>query len=250
MARSNYKAKWQNALRQQQDDAAITAREEVHHIEDNKRINTDLNLAIQQISTVNGQITAAAADVIACLDESKNVAGLDFGEIHMEIDSKANKLPLHVSLRRTRDILKLVEARYAVLAIRAEELDEANKVYQAKIKSLQANSHLSTRTLLDNVWIGPHSTDAEREEYKHSRSNYKRYDLSYEDLSDDWLTTHVMTGTVIKERVPPVPDLSDDADSEIEDAKTRALTVSNNRLAVVTPMSPARKNMKIHSDLG
>lgn len=247
MVRQSYKEKWQAALRQRTDNPVADVTLSAAPVAESSRLTTDLNLTLQQISSVNGEVVAAARDLVESLDEVRTVAGIEYGEVFGEIDGKTAQLPVRIALRRVRDVLKISEARIAMLAIHAEELYEANQKYKVEIARLNSGNLLATRTLIDCAWIGPRSTEAEREDYREQVADYTRFGLHYEDIDDQWITQHLTTGTVLKQ--PNHSINGDEDDSSDSESESRAMTVSANRRAVITPQSPTRTRFNKHVDL-
>lgn len=248
MAKHNYKQKWLDALEGQRKDPKQSAEAHLHTLAENGLAQTNLNLTLQRISSVTGEVAHVARSLGSCFDETKNVAGLNFGEFVSEIDNKISTLPIHTVLRRVRDVMRVAEMRIGVISARCEELYEANEQYEARLDSLKTSNGLAMRTLMATEWVGPNPTRDEIDEFTTLKEgHYKRGGLDYEDLDDAWFERNLFADAVLR-----VPALMSDADADSGDDSqeeaVRAMSVTKNRRAQVVPRSviAARNN---HDDL-
>lgn len=248
MAKHNYKQKWLDALEGQRKDPKQSAEAHLHVLAENSLAQTNLNLTIQRISSVTGEVAQVARSLGTCFDETKHVAGLNFGEFVSEIDSKINTLPVHTVLRRVRDVMKVAEMRIGILSARCEELYEVNEQYEARLDSLKTSNGLAMRTLMSTEWVGPNPTRDEIEEFTTLKEgNYHRDGLEYEDMDDAWLERNLFADAVL--RVPAlVADVDNDSDEDSQEEAVKAMSVAKNRRAQVVPRSiiTAKHN---HDDL-
>lgn len=262
----NYKQKWLSALERARNDIQDDTDLRVSKAADASREVSDAVLSLNQARGMISQLTMHCQSLVSEFDESRSVGGLEFAEISHEVDTKLNKLPLHIALRRVRDILKLAEGRVAILSIQCEDLYIANQKYIDTLDKTVRDKDRLHRALIETCYIGDKPTEAELEDFNDTPNDFKRYGLHYADLDENWEDTMLTQGTILREknsiqsranrRVPSQASQTsdnslhrelaqqhagdDDSDSDSEDEPQ----LSDHRLARIQPVSPTytRKN--------
>lgn len=239
-----------SALENQRKDPRAAADVTLHKLSESSLAQSNLNLTLQKISSVTGEVASTARSLGQCFDDTRNVAGLNFGEFVSEIDSKINSMPVHTVLRRVRDVMKVAEMRIGVLTARCEELYDVNNMYETKLNNLVTSTNTAKRTLMNVDFVGPNPSPHEIDDFTSAPTGeYGRFGLKYEDLDDQWIEQNLFHDAVLKTPGLVRDEEEDsDADSDIMEAQVKAMTVQANRRAHVVPRSPTHK-LADHSDL-
>lgn len=186
--RDNYKAKWLAALRDGGNDVIDRAETAPKLAESVVSSEVSAHVELQKLQTITYETASVAKSLIALLNESSTVAGVDYGKHDHEIDGKISKMPLYVVMRRVRDILKLAQFRVGMLTVACEELNEAGQSMAEQLQIVHNQSLHLKRTTVNALMLGPDPTREELDDYTENRrgsQRYNRYGIAYEDLTDD-----------------------------------------------------------------
>lgn len=244
MPARNYKQKWLEALegRRSEPIAELDHIKEVSHTV--SLTNTDACIALRQISGSVGEVAVAAKALVGEMDDHRDVAGLEFGKVNAEIDTRLERMPVVVALRRVRDLMKIAEARIAMLHIQADDLHIANRALTENLNKLTLSNTGVKRSLVDVVWVGAHATKDEIEDFNATPAGeYRRNGITYDDDGEDFITTRMFTGTSLRTLARRNDGLTDDETDDDSDEELKAVR----RLAQVVPHSP--RNMPRKTDL-
>lgn len=239
--KNNYKTKWLQALEEARGDVVNTADVKVALVQDTSREATDAALALKQTRSMVNELAHVCEAVVDECDESRHVGGLEFCETRHAVDLQLPKMSTIVALRRVRDVLRIAEARIAILSLHCEDQYLSIKKYESTVDSLLTTKSQINRTLLETHYIGRSPTESELEDYNDDSSSFARFGIKYEDVDDEWIDNMLTKNTVLRTKAPIADDSDeDDADDvDPEDKADMALAqFSRNRKATVQPASP------------
>lgn len=252
MTHKNYKQKYLEALEGRRVEPLVTADRVRLELGNISTTNTDAAVTLRKVTSTLGEVSLAAQSLLSEMDDHTNVGGLAFGTVSHEIDTKLTKMPAEVAMRRIRDLLKIAEARIAMLHIQADDLNEANQILTDSVKRAETSRLSVQRALYETAWVGPGATTNEIEDFNDAAAGtYARENLSYHDDAEDFIMTKLFAGTSLRTKVDGnthVRTYNSDEESESgsdDDVDTQTL-VRMNRSAQVVPASPiATRSAKI-----
>jgi len=237
MSHKNYKQKYLDALERHRTEPFAPVDKAQLKTQSASATNTDANLALRQIASVVGEVSIAAQNLIKEMDAHTKIAGMEFAEIEQEIDLKLTKMPIHVAMRRIRDVFKIAEARIAMLHIQADDLHIVNQTLHSEVDKVDASRKNVERSLYDNVWIGAGASPDEIDDFESiPQGEYRRFGLNYEDADDEFIMTRLFANTSLREvRSGSTSDPDDSTDESDDDVPTKK------RLAQIVPTSPVQQ---------
>lgn len=250
----NYKQKWLAALENHRVEPVTHAANETLRASSVQTTGTDAAIVLRRINGRVGEMAGVAKSLVDEMDSHQSVAGLTFGEVGGEIDTKLARMPVDVAMRRLRDLLKLAEARIAMLTIHADDLHIANTNLTESLKKAANSSKNVERALLEVAWIGPNPTANEIQDFNDaSAGEYHRDNLHYEDLDEEYVMTKLFSGTSLRTVARRTPDLTDDqgeddSDTSSDEAEKKIRSMPSpvrNRHARIVPSSPTTTRNKV-----
>lgn len=236
--KNNYKTKWLNALENSRGDVVAKAEDDILAAKDASRQTTDAVLALRQTKSMVNELATCCKSLVGECDGLRELGGLSFTEIGHTVDTKLSSMPIHVALRRVRDVIKIAEARIAVLSIHSEDQFIANKKYSEMIpEAINAKTRMY-RALVETCYVGDRPTTSEIEDYTDKTTDYRRHDIHYEDMDHTWTDTMLMNSTILR----TAERAHDDSDDDGSDIDATEVNEPNNRLARIQQMSPGYKS--------
>jgi hypothetical protein len=226
--RDNYKAKWLAAVGNGSGGLVAESRNTERIVDTviNAEITTHMELT--KLQAVTYEAAHVAKELAELMTETRLCAGIDYGESDHMIDSRLGNMPLHVVMRRIRDVLKMAKFRVGMLSVACDELNTTGEVLINQIQTIKAQSTHLQRAAVNTLLVGPNSTEEEYAEFgeaRRSRGRYDRYNIRYDDLSDDVFENFNMHADH-RTRVRTAAETEDSSDDSDDENRSRGLVVS------------------------
>jgi hypothetical protein len=246
--RLNYKAKYLAALKASEKSPVERERQIDRITSAASNTIVDATHSLSQVSHATFEAAAVAKKVTSLLNEFRHVGDLDLGDTSHGIDEKLTEMPLPITLRRVRDILKICEFRIGVLSVSYEETHSNLLKSEENVERLTESLKPLQSGLVSSTWIGPRPSSTELEDYKDSRpGEYNRHGITYADLSDDWYDVQMANGSIIRQNASGVygvnTESDEDEESSDDEAKTAMVKRMSNRSAAIIPTAAKKPSI-------
>lgn len=185
--RNNYKAKWLAAVTGEGAGVIAQAAEAKNIAESVISTDVTAHLELQKLQNVTYEAASIAKSLISLMNDASFCGGVDYGKYDHAIDTKMSKMPLHIVIRRIRDIMKLAEFRIGMLTVACDEMTEAGKNLSLELDSIRIQNQSLQKSTVSGLLLGPDPTSTEIEDFSDSHKGgrtYHRYGIVYPDLLD------------------------------------------------------------------